>query len=122
MLKTTLKYLRAKRNITQQELANALNVSKGAVAMWETEKRSPDNETLIKIATYFNVSIDYLLGNNIEIEYSVTKDELTEQEKTLLETFRSTTEFGRHRIIQSALNIYDEIEKKDTTRNTKNSG
>ena len=53
---------------------------------------------------------------------TLVKNDLSEQEKTLLETFRTTTELGRQRIIQSALNIYDEIEKKDTRANTKNSG
>jgi len=37
--------------------------------MWETGKRQPDNEMLLKIANYFNVSVDYLLGRE-EIESS----------------------------------------------------
>ena len=53
MISKTLKELRTKRKITQEDLSKALNVSKGAVAMWETGKRNPDNEMLIKIANYF---------------------------------------------------------------------
>ena len=72
MLSKTLKELRTKENITQQELANKLNVTKGAVAMWETDKRVPDAQMLKKIAIYFNVTTDYLLEkeNNPYNEYN----------------------------------------------------
>ena len=57
-----LKLLRKEKNLTQTELANILHLSHGAVAMWETNKRQPDNETLGLLADFFGVSVDYLLG------------------------------------------------------------
>ena len=57
-----LKLLRNQKNLTQLELAKDLNVTKGAIAMWETNKRNPDHDMLVKIAEYFNVSVDYLIG------------------------------------------------------------
>ena len=60
--------------------------------------------------------------DSIAIEVLSSSYKLSEQEKTLLETFRSTTELGRQRIIQSTLNIYDDLEKKNTSTNTRNSG
>ena len=62
MLSLILKELRSHKNITQSDLASALGVSLGAVGNWESNKRMPDYETLKKLADYFNVSIDYLLG------------------------------------------------------------
>lgn len=56
--------LRKKRNMTQEELANALRVSRGAVSMWEIDQRTPDPPILQRIAKFFGVSVDYLLGNN----------------------------------------------------------
>ena len=53
MISQKLKELREKYNITQQELSQHLKVSKGAIAMWETNKRSPDNEMLLNIANFF---------------------------------------------------------------------
>lgn len=44
--------------ISQKELATILNVSSSAVALWEVNKRAPSLETLIKIADYFNTSMD----------------------------------------------------------------
>jgi len=57
-----LKTLRKSKNITQTELGKILNISKSAVAMYEVGAREPNFELLQKIAEYFNVSVDYLMG------------------------------------------------------------
>lgn len=54
--------LRYKAGFTQDELAQKLGISKGSVAMWETNKRTPSTETLIRLADLFGVTTDYLLG------------------------------------------------------------
>ena len=63
-----LKELRCKNNISQEELAKILGVSKSAIGMYELGKRMPHNKLLKKIANYFSVSIDYLLGFGVEDE------------------------------------------------------
>jgi transcriptional regulator with XRE-family HTH domain len=62
MLGERLAGLRRASGITQAALAAGLGLSKSAVSMYESSSRRPDNETLMKIAAYFNVSADYLLG------------------------------------------------------------
>lgn len=57
-----LKYLRNEKKITQRQLAKLLNLSSSTIAMYETGKRKPDCETLQRIADFFDVSTDYLLG------------------------------------------------------------
>ncbi len=52
--------LRKKNNITQEQLARAVNVSSQAVSKWETNTCVPDAQTMPLIAEYFDVSIDYL--------------------------------------------------------------
>lgn len=54
--------LRAIKDITQADLSRVLGVSRTTVAMWETEHREPDAATLDKLASFFAVSVDYLLG------------------------------------------------------------
>lgn len=54
--------LRYQAGMTQDELAKKLGVSKGSVAMWETNKRIPTTGTLILLADLFGVTTDYLLG------------------------------------------------------------
>ncbi len=65
---TKIKELREKKGLFQQDLANELHVTKGAVGMWETNKRVPDVETIRNIADYFKVSVDWLTGEDIEFD------------------------------------------------------
>lgn len=60
----TLKMLRNNRNISAVKLSEDLNIHRGSLSNWETGRRTPDSEMLLKIANYFNVSVDYLLGND----------------------------------------------------------
>lgn len=66
MFAEKLKKLRGTRNLTQEEFAKEINVTKGAVAMWETGKRTPDLAMIKNIAAYFNVSVDELVGNSVD--------------------------------------------------------
>ena len=59
-----LKRLRTEKDVSQEELGNILNLSKSTISLYESGKREPDYNTLNKIAQYFNVSTDYLLGNS----------------------------------------------------------
>lgn len=62
MLSERIKKLRLNFGISQVELGNILGVSKQCVSNWENDNVMPSIEMLIKIALYFNVSTDYLLG------------------------------------------------------------
>lgn len=66
MFAEKLKSLRSTRNLTQEEFAKEINVTKGAVAMWETGKRTPDLTMIKKIAAYFNITVDELVGNSVD--------------------------------------------------------
>lgn len=57
-----LKELRTECRISQQELAKALEVGQNTVSQWEKGTRKPDFVTLEKLADYFDVSVDWLLG------------------------------------------------------------
>ena len=62
MFAQRLKQLRAENQMTQVQLAEKLGVSKGTVAMWETDKRSPSFEMLAEMTNLFDRRIDYILG------------------------------------------------------------
>lgn len=62
--KDMLKYLRARENLSQSELANKLGVAKSTISMYEVGKREPDFETLEEIADLFNVDMNFLLGKD----------------------------------------------------------
>ncbi len=56
------KRLRSSSGLTQVEMAEKLGISRSTIGMYETGAREPDFETLEKIADFFNVDTDYLLG------------------------------------------------------------
>ena len=55
--------LRKEKGLSQGALAKEMNVSDAAISYWETGKREPTLFMLKKIAKYFNVTLDYLGGN-----------------------------------------------------------
>mgnify|MGYP003589139658 CR=1 FL=1 len=61
------------KKLSQQALADVLQVSRSTVAMWETGASDPDTDSLQKIANYFGVSTDYLLGRDAPSVNSDTK-------------------------------------------------
>ena len=54
--------LRKERKLRQEDMAKQLGIARTTYAMYEQGNREPDYNTLIKLATFFEVSIDYLLG------------------------------------------------------------
>lgn len=58
---TSIKDLRKKKNMTQDELAEKLNVTRQAVSNWENGKTQPDVETLTRLAEAFDVSVERLI-------------------------------------------------------------
>ena len=60
--KDTLKELRTEKGIGQVKLAQELGVSKGVISLWENGLREPTMTSLILIADYFGVTIDFLVG------------------------------------------------------------
>ena len=57
-----LRELRRKCGITMKELGAVIGVAESTISQYETGKRQPDYETLLKLSEYFGVSVDYLLG------------------------------------------------------------
>lgn len=57
-----LRQLRTKKDVTQVELGRLLNLSKQTISSYENRGSTPDPETLQRLADYFDVSVDYLLG------------------------------------------------------------
>ena len=57
-----LKELRRDRKISQVKLAMDLNLTQNSISRYENGEREADYDTLVAIADYFNVSVDYLLG------------------------------------------------------------
>ena len=60
-----LRILRKNKGLSMKELGEIIGVAESTVSQYETGKREPDFETLLKLGEYFNVSVDYLLRGDI---------------------------------------------------------
>lgn len=83
-LGNTLKELLSIHDMTQKQLAQALNLSPSALGNYIQGTREPDFDTLARMADYFHVSTDYLLGH-------FQKTALSRDEEMLVHIFRSLT-------------------------------
>ncbi len=86
-----LKKLREQHNLSQQKLADILLVSQQSIYKYENGITSPDIETLIRMADYFNTSIDYLVEHtdiSHKIEH-VEENMLNNDETSLIKKYRT---------------------------------
>ncbi|GAA0054123.1 helix-turn-helix domain-containing protein [Streptococcus canis] len=116
MFPERLKELRKNKNLTQKDMANHFGTSQPSYQAWESGKRTPNSESLDKIASFFNVSTDYLLGNTeiknpnkinlseFEILFRKTSDNLTDKEKIELEHDLKKVLAERQKIIDERKN------------------
>lgn len=75
MFSKRLKNLRTKKGVTQSEMGDLLGISRQGYAKYENEKSEPDHETIKRLANYFDVTTDYLLGKS-------NQPRLTEKDET----------------------------------------
>lgn len=91
-----LKKLRLQSGLTQQQLATQLGITKSVVSYYELQERYPSPEILIKIASIFHVSTDYLLG--IEKNCPLDTSGLTTEDiflvKSMIEHLRNKNDSG----------------------------
>ncbi len=82
-----IKKLRQQQHMTQKELAERIGISKAMISAYETEMRYPSYDVLIKLATIFNVTTDFLLG--LEKQNTVDITDLDEEEIQVVVNFIS---------------------------------
>ena len=78
MLNEQIKKLRTAHGITQVQLSKALGVTKQSVSNWENDNIQPSIDMLIRLAEYFKVSTDYMLG--IETKNTLDISGLTDEQ------------------------------------------
>jgi len=109
--------LRKNNNLTQAGLASAIGITDRTCRAYESGDIEPTMRTLLSIAEYLNVSIDYLTGHDAVINENISLNDadnilmLPESEKALLLYYRNLTEEGQDYVHQQ-MNIATSIYKK----------
>lgn len=78
-----MKEIREELNMSQQQFADSIGVTKGFISLCEHGKKEPSKETAAKIAKLANVSVSYVLGNSDEKKLDLELSQLMEQIKDL---------------------------------------
>ncbi|MCM1121800.1 MAG: helix-turn-helix domain-containing protein [Ruminococcus flavefaciens] len=87
-----------------------IGVSSGIISTWKKEGYCPSGEMLIKIANYFNCSIDYLVGRSDCI--SIQKSELSSEELLFMKKLRTLPEDSQEEIVHMINYKYEQYQKK----------
>lgn len=83
MLSAKLYKLRKNSGLSQEQLAEQLNVSRQAISKWEQGTAVPESEKLISISNYFGVTVDYLLKEDTEDTMNTTAEVVEEKPKMM---------------------------------------
>lgn len=95
-----LQKLRTNKSMTQDDLGKLLNVSQSTIAYYESGKKQPSLETLIVIANYFHVSVDYLLDrvDSLNPNPALQKTEISQESLSLLHRLNNLTDIDRKEV------------------------
>lgn len=87
-----LRELRENKKMYQDDLAKKMNVSKSAIGMYERNEREPNDETLLKMAAFFDCTTDFLLGNSDDPRLTAMEERVIGDEfKELMDIYNSLT-------------------------------
>lgn len=99
--------LRTEKGLSQRDVAKAMYVSQGTYNNWENGKTQPSIEQLIRLAHFFEVSVDYLIGNTDELGTVNAQSSVTSAEKALLKGYRLLSEKGANGFVAVAGRILE---------------
>lgn len=115
-----IKELREKNGWSQEELGRKVNKSKSTVSLYESDGMVPPGDTLIELASLFNVSLDYLVG--IDKNEMVSIEKLTKKQKmlvhTLLVELQDTTK-GKMGLSPRQIDILSSLMEEFAMKNTR---
>ena len=103
MFADRLKDLRKARKITQEQLAAIIGVERSSIGKYEGKSHTiPSDDVKYRIAEYFNVSVDYLMGYSDIPNPPLQESQITETERKLIDCFRSLNIEGQEKLIDYA--------------------
>lgn len=107
--KNRLVYLRKELHLTQEELSEKLGISRTALSAWEVGRNEPSYSDTIRLANFFNVSTDYLLGKS-DIRKPLTYN-LTNEEINFIKNIKKLDETNKMIIENTIEALFDKQEK-----------
>lgn len=117
-----LKEMREERHLTQNEVAQQIQTSQTNIGRWEKGLNEPTASFLVRLADFFNCSVDYLLGREDDFGNVVVQTEkpapLPQDEQELLETYRKLDNLNKIHVSIYAEVRLEEQKKESNQRRT----
>ena len=118
-----LSELREDKNLSQSDVADAINTSRTNIGRWEKGINEPSSSALIALADFFECSIDYLLGREDDfgnVHVHGTAPNLNPQEMELVRIFRNLPSDLQHRATSYMRNLDELTAEEAATKKKKN--
>ena len=112
-MKTNIKQIRKARGLTQAQLAKMIDVSESMVSQYESEKKSPSNETLLKLGEALDCSVSDILDDRKAFDFA-----LSAHERDIVQKYRAMDERGR-KVVDAVIEVESgpkivELPKRET--------
>lgn len=114
-----LRELRKERNLRQKDVAQAVGVLTQSYGFYENGINKPDPDTLIRLADFFECSVDYLIGRSDDfgaVQVNTAGAVLTNEEKKLLEAYRQLDLRGKIHLEEYAKLRLEELKSSSSRR------
>ena len=92
MIGKILKSLRKAQNLTQEQVAKQIDVARSTYTYYEKEDRAVNPDILVKLADFYNVSIDYMLGRTMTPDFLSSQPAYSPDELDLIKKYRALDE------------------------------
>ena len=106
-MKTNIKQIRKARGLTQAQLAKLIDVSESMVSQYESGKKSPSNETLLKLGEALDCSVSDILDDRKAFDFA-----LSTLERDLIQKYRALDERGR-KVVDAVIDAQSVIDLND---------
>ena len=114
-MENRIRELRKARHMTLKQLGAVFGIAESTISQYETGKRQPDNETLLKLGEFFDVTVDYILGREekaptLEGERTITFDDFT---YAMQNETKDLTDMDKQILLSMAKQLNDARKQKD---------
>ena len=103
-MKTNIRQIRKARGLTQKQLADMIDVSESIISQYENERKSPSNETLLKLGEALDCSVSDILDDRKAFDFA-----LSTLERDLIQKYRALDERGR-KVVDAVIDAQSAID------------
>lgn len=113
-MQNRIRELRKQHRLTMKQLGNVVDLAESTISQYETGKRQPDNEVLLKLSEYFGVSVDYLIGRDCPPRRRTSEaPTISTDDMELLRMFHDLDERGQAAVLNTLNHEYNAIRQEN---------